>query len=422
MIRRLLYLVILVCVTTSPSLADEPWPRRAKQLRQQMREVLTLPTTRIDLKPIVHRRIEVKDYTIESITYAGEPKSRVTSLLYLPSNVKRPVPAIVVACGHGGSKSCLYAQYAGQLYAKMGFACFIPDTIGEEERETNGKMGARGHDMYHLKHHNPEFVRTKLKRLVLGKIVWDLIRAIDYLQTRKEIAGDRIGIVGYSLGGASGSCTAILDDRIKAAVICGWVHRARYGEPGGSKYCTQMPFSEFTKMMGYDEMTALFAPHAATLFMTGDSDTIMDHEQGGAAVVRDLQNNLRGATNILTAIGDKTRIEAHIQPKADHRPYLLSRRAVTWLQEHLQTPKHRRPIPPRNIHFGQCVDSQGQRNEKLYTTEARKRGLQVIDIGAVWRSPKKLACFPDRDKPSPEYTMKGWVESIVGAGGYVPEK
>jgi dienelactone hydrolase len=384
--------------------------------------VLTLPTTRIDLQPIVHRRIEAEGYTIESITYASEPKSRVTSLLYLPVNVDRPVAAVVVACGHGGSKSCLYAQYAGQLYAKMGFACFIPDTIGEEERETNGKMGARGHDMYHLKHDNPEFVRTKLKRMVLGKIVWDLMRAIDYLQTRKEIDKNRIGIVGYSLGGASGGCTAIVDDRVKAAVICGWVHRARYGQPGGSKYCTQMPFSEFTKMMGYDEMTALTAPHCQTLFMIGDSDSVMDHDEGGAAAIRDLRNHVLGAKRILRSAGDETYIQAAVMRGADHRPYFLSEKAVRWMQEHLQTPDQQRSIPEKNISFGQWVDSQGQRIEKLYNTEARERGLRVVDVGAVWRSPKQLACFPDQKKPSPEYTMKGWVESIVGEGAYGPEK
>jgi len=37
-------------------------------------------------------------------------------------------------------------------------------------------------------------------------MVWDLIRGIDYLQTRPEIDPQRIDVVGYSLGAIVG-CT-----------------------------------------------------------------------------------------------------------------------------------------------------------------------------------------------------------------------
>jgi cephalosporin-C deacetylase-like acetyl esterase len=113
-----------------------------------MRTILDLPTTKIELDPKIHRTLRDASYTLESLTYASEPNSRVTALLYLPKEREKPVPAILLACGHGGSKSCLYAQYAGQLYANLGFAVLAIDTIGEEEREVTGRMGARGHDLY----------------------------------------------------------------------------------------------------------------------------------------------------------------------------------------------------------------------------------------------------------------------------------
>jgi hypothetical protein len=40
---------------------------------------------------------------------------------------------------------------------------------------------------------------------------------------------------------------AILDSRIKAAVICGWAFRVRYGQV--SKYCTRMPYAEIARIM-----------------------------------------------------------------------------------------------------------------------------------------------------------------------------
>ena len=38
-----------------------------------------------------------------------------------------------------------------------------------------------------------------------------------------------------------------------------------------------------------------------------------------------------------------------------------------------------------------------------------------MDVGAAYRDPRELACFPDRPKPSPEYMMAGWVEATVKA-------
>ena len=393
--------------------ASGDWTTRAALLREQMRDALALPTERVPLSAETHRSREGKGYTVESVSYASEPASRVTALLYLPENRDNPVPAVVVACGHGGSKSCLYAQYAGQLYSKLGFACLAIDTIGEEEREADGRLGARGHDMYHLKDGNPEFVRTKLKRLVLGKIIWDLIRGIDYLETRPEIDSERIGMMGYSLGGATAGCVANLDDRVRAAVICGWVFSERYTTYG--KYCTTMPYQAFAEFMSFDEMTALVAPHCATLFHCGDSDDIIDNEECGKAVVRDLETLIPRAIEILEKAGVSGSIETLVEKGASHRPLFLSRPSVLWLQKHLMNPEERIPVPEKTVRFGDWADSHGHPIEKLYNTEARERGLEVVDVGVVYHDPSDLACFPDQERPDPEYTMKGWVEVTVRA-------
>jgi len=47
--------------------------------------------------------------------------------------------------------------------------------------------------------------------------IWDGIRAVDYLLTRKEVDPNRIGITGRSGGGTQSAYIAAFDDRIKAA-------------------------------------------------------------------------------------------------------------------------------------------------------------------------------------------------------------
>ncbi|HPO09680.1 MAG TPA: acetylxylan esterase, partial [bacterium] len=408
-----LAILFLPCLPPVFGAHGKCWEERSTFLRWEIARILTLPTVRTPLDSVVHRTRCEPDYSIESITFASEPGSRVTALLYLPRNATHPVPAVILACGHGGSKSCFYAQYAGQLYSKGGFACLVVDTIGEEEREAEGRLGARGHDLYKIGDKVPQYVHTVIKRMILGKIVWDLIRGIDYLETRAEIEKSRIGIVGYSLGGTSAGCVAVLDKRIRAAILCGWVFSARYGEVG--KYCTRMAYSAFNRILLHEEMTALLAPHAATLFFCGTEDDVIDPQEHGAAVVRDLQRNIEGAQSILHAAGVSGAIEAELVPGAGHRPFFLSRRAVLWMQEHLVNPRDRRPVPEAVIPFGKWVDSQGKQIEKLYNTERNERGLEAVDCGAVLFDPRELACFPDSVKPDPIYTMEGWIQSATQA-------
>jgi len=52
----------------------------------------------------------------------------------------------------------------------------------------------------------------------MGKWVWDVQRVIDYLQSRPDVDGGRIGIIGHSLGGKMALYAGAFDPRIKATV------------------------------------------------------------------------------------------------------------------------------------------------------------------------------------------------------------
>ncbi len=221
------------------------------------------------------------------------------------------------------------------------------------------------------------------------------------------------GLAGSSLVGATAGCAAIIDDRIKAAVLCGWNFSERYSRIG--KYCTRLPYIEFDKIMNFAEMTALLAPHSATLFMCGTKDAVIDPDGDGAAVVKELETNIAGAKELFARSKTRGTIETEFINGAGHRPFFLSHTAVLWLRKHLMPPKNRGTVPAATISFGEWVDSQGKQIEKLYNTERNERGLKAIDCGAVYHEPEELACFPQTDKPDPIYTMKGWVDTTVEA-------
>lgn len=398
---------------TPDSGLSEPWATRSVHLRESIRASLKLPLEKPPLQPLVREVDKADMYRVEAVSYESEAGSRVSASLYLPVGIGHPAPAVVVACGHGGSKSGLYAQYAGQLYATFGFVCLVPDTIGEEERDASGLPGARGHDMLHLGNQTDDFVQSRLKRPVLGKIAWDLTRGIDYLQTRREVDASRIGIMGYSLGGASAGIVTCIDQRISAAVLCGWIFSPRFAEAG--KNCTARPYLEFKKRMSFAEMTALPAPHAATLFICGANDDVIDKIRGGANNVDDLTAIIPAARRVLEGSGLRGEIRHEIVPEAGHRPFFLAESAVAFFQEKLMSAVERRTIHPKRVLFGAWADSQGQPIESLYNTERRERGLAVVECGAVYRTPRQLACNPGREIPDPAYTMQGWVFATVRA-------
>ena len=67
-----------------------------------------------------------------------------------------------------------------------------------------------------------------LGKSAAGLRVMDAMRVVDYLQSRKDVDGDAIGVMGISGGGMHAFFSAAMDPRIRAAVIsgyfCNWHH------------------------------------------------------------------------------------------------------------------------------------------------------------------------------------------------------
>ena len=54
---------------------------------------------------------------------------------------------------------------------------------------------------------------------MIGWRVWDVMRTIDYLETRPEIAADRVATMGISGGGTVSLFAGAVEERIRAAVV-----------------------------------------------------------------------------------------------------------------------------------------------------------------------------------------------------------
>lgn len=249
------------------------WNRQKPELKRQLAEMLGLDPMpeRTPLQPVVTSRIVKDEYVVENLHFQSMPGLYVTGNLYLPKEPEGEVPAILYVCGHAhvkeggvsfGNKTAY--QHHGIWYARHGFACLTIDTIqlGEIEgihhgtyRENRWWWNSRGYTS-------------------AGVEAWNGIRALDYLQSRPEVNGDRLGITGRSGGGVYSWWVGALDERVKVVVpVAGITDLRNYVIDGAVEGHCDCMFMVNRYRWDYPLIASLIAPRAL-LISNSDKDSI----------------------------------------------------------------------------------------------------------------------------------------------------
>jgi cephalosporin-C deacetylase-like acetyl esterase len=175
---------------------------------------------RTPLNPKVVGTVHRQGYRVEKIIFESQPKHYVTGLLFLPDakRFKGRCPGVLVPCGHAfEAKGYESYQAMGALLALNGMVAFVFDPIDQGERgQLMGKDGwpkLWGIDA----HTQVGMCSIPLGRNTARFEIWDGMRAIDFLQSRREVDPKRIGCTGNSGGATQTSFLMCLDDRIHAA-------------------------------------------------------------------------------------------------------------------------------------------------------------------------------------------------------------
>lgn len=195
--------------------------KRAALVRKQLWAVLGDSPERTPLNARVMGSIDRGKYRIEKIIFESRPGIYVTAHLYLPST-QGPHPGILAPLGHTSEgKAYRSYQHCFQNLARQGFVVLAYDPFGEgERRQYLDRDSVRPrYDVV------PEHLQAGRPMVLFGSSfalhrVWDGIRALDYLVSRPEVDGERIGCTGHSGGGTMTMYLMALEDRIKVAVPC----------------------------------------------------------------------------------------------------------------------------------------------------------------------------------------------------------
>ena len=188
------------------------WDSRAQTIRDSMVSWTGPFPARTSLNARTTGVIDRKDYVIEKIIFESRADFLVSGNLYIPKNLSSPGPAVLNVIGHfKEGKAADVMQRLSIAQVRNGFVAFTIDCMGQGERQIYDAGASGAHGIIGMQ----AFISGTH---VFNLMVWDAIRAIDYLVTRPEVDPEKIGITGHSGGGMMSTYILPFEPRITVAV------------------------------------------------------------------------------------------------------------------------------------------------------------------------------------------------------------
>ncbi len=212
------------------------------------------------LCPLITGNIHKKDYDIKKVIFQSHHNFYVTGNLYVPHYNKGKAPAIIFVCGHSKlSKAEPKYQMAAIELVMNGFVVLLIDPPGQGETELTPnnkeiKWGTQEHSYYGLS-------CTLMGRNIISYFIWNIIRAVDYLETLDFVDSEKIGIGGNSGGGTQSAYAFCLEDRIKVAALGCYINgRKQYLRLGHAHDSEQNIYNCMEMGFDYSEFITCASP------------------------------------------------------------------------------------------------------------------------------------------------------------------
>ncbi len=376
--------------------------RRRAYVREHMLRALGGLPERTPLNARVTGTLDRDGYRIEKIIFESQPHFYVTANLYLPKNGQPPYPAILYPLGHEpGAKAYPIWQQNLATLARKGYVALTWDPLGQGERIQIYDEDLRDSK---LRASTTEHTELGIQCLLTGQhvaryTIWDGIRALDYLLSRKEVDPTRVAATGNSGGGTHTTYLSALDDRIRvAAPSCYITSWHRMLETIGPKDAEQVFPNWLRDGLDYPDFLYAFAPKPF-LMLTAIRDFF---PIDGA---RETFREARRVWNVLGAAEKLDMVEAD-----DGHGYSQPRRLAgyNWFGRWLKGAEDHAPeqeITPETAQTldctptGQVATSLG--GETVFTMN-QKRALQLREARPKPASGAELAAYQQRIRRAAE--------------------
>jgi cephalosporin-C deacetylase-like acetyl esterase len=194
------------------SAMDQPnFTAAQKARREKLFSLLgDIPKDYASKPPRLVKREQHDGYTLEYFDFDFNGIERVPGILLVPDKVKAKAPCMLYCHAHFGTYPIgkdellngrpVMPAYA-PVYAQKGILTLAIDSWCFGERKANTEMDAFKKMLWE-------------GRTLFGMMLWDEMKALDYLLSRPEADPKRVGVFGLSMGATKAWWLAALDTRI----------------------------------------------------------------------------------------------------------------------------------------------------------------------------------------------------------------
>jgi dienelactone hydrolase len=234
------------------------WKKRA---RGRLLDLLHYSPPPADPQPKVVERVDKGAYIREKVLFNSTPDLRIPAYVLIPKARQGRAPAIVALHDHGGfyfwgkekivdveDEHPSLTEFKARAYggrsiatelASQGYVVIAIDMfywgerrmiLDDDPEDWRSQLRSTPSDRIAAYNRRASQSESLVGRTIYaagftwsGVMFWDDVRTVDYLVTRPEVDAERIGCVGLSVGGLRSCHLAALDDRVKAAVLVGWM-------------------------------------------------------------------------------------------------------------------------------------------------------------------------------------------------------
>ena len=213
------------------------------------------------------------------------------------------VDSLVVADAEKWVSTCYESQYPGDYLASQGYVVLAADALFWGER--GRKEGVRYESQQAI-----SCVFDMLGRSWSAFVGYEDMYTADFLASLPQVDTERIGCMGFSMGGYRSWMLAALSDKVKAGAAVCWMTTTEYQlspqyskGKGDSNYVNVLP--GLRRYMDYPHIASIAAPKPM-LFFNGSSDRLFP-----VPAVEDAYNTMRSvwssqnkSENLVTKLWD----------------------------------------------------------------------------------------------------------------------
>jgi len=208
--KTCLIAAVAITIGTSGSAQGPGAAPPANGAREAFLRLIDRP--RVPLSPEVEAVPGAPSVVREHFAFSAQEGERVPGVLLKARDGTSRRPVVILLHGTGGSKSDPQIVKLSEALVARGFIAVAIDGRYHGER---ARPGAR----------STEYLAAILQAYrrpgahpFLYDTVWDVMRLVDYLETRPDVDAARIGVMGISKGGMETYLAAAADPRIAVAV------------------------------------------------------------------------------------------------------------------------------------------------------------------------------------------------------------